>query len=506
MISSNLVSVRSISTAAELNAAISTHLRNHHLANAIAAFSSNPHHRNTTSWNLLISAYARHGHLDHANNLFDQMPHRDIISWNAILAAHRLTGEHLKAFHRFVYMLRLNFRPTSSTLSTIISASPPAAVPQLHVAVFRSGHESNTIVGTALVGGYTSTGDAVSVRRAFEDIPFKNSVSWTALIVGCMRLGRTADAFHAFEKMPERTTVATTALISGLIADGELAQARRCFDAAENRNAVTWTAIITGYLQYGYFSDALHLFAAAPKPNRFTFSAALAASARLCSLRSGESIHARILKSGEPLDTILATGLIDMYGRCGDADAASAAFAAAADYSVAVRNAMIGAMGMNGRGTAATEEFRQMVAAGVAPDGTTFVHVLVACVHGGLVEEGEKVFRAMLKEFKVRISKEHIGCMVDLYARAGRKTEAEAMTKLMPTGPDAAAVVAAAAAGGWVEVEEEMGAGGYALIARVYGERGEWEKVREIKERMEAAAGRKGKLRGVSWVESTGVN
>ncbi|PKU88152.1 Pentatricopeptide repeat-containing protein [Dendrobium catenatum] len=343
------------------------------------------------------------------------MPHRNIVSWNAILAAHRLAGEHLKAFRRFVCMLRLNFRPTSSTLSTIISASPPAAVAQLHVAVFRSGHKSNTIVGTAL--------------------------------------------------------------ISGLIADGELAKARRCFDAAENRNAVTWTAIITGYLRYGHFSDALHLFAAAPKLNRFTFSAALAASARLCSLRSGESIHARILKSGEPLDTILATALIDMYGRCGDADAASAA----ADYSVAVRNAMIGAMGMNGRGTAATEEFRQMVAAGVAPDGTTFVHVLAACVHGGLVEEGEKVFRAMLKEFKVRISKEHIGCMVDLYGRAGRKAEAEAMAK---------------------EVEEEMGAGGYALIARVYGERGEWEKVREVKKRMEAAAGRKGKLRGLSWVES----
>lgn len=193
-----------------------------------------------------------------------------------------------------------------------------------------------------------------------------------------------------------------------------------------------------------------------------------------------------------------------MYGRCGEADAASAAFGASADHSVAVWNAVIGAMGMNSRGTVATEELWRMVATGVAPDETTFVLVLSACVHGGLVEEGEKVFGAMLKEFKVRISKEHYGCMVELYGRAGRKQEAEAMAKLMPAGPDATAALAVAAAGGWVEVEEEMGTGGLALLARVYGERGQWEKVWQIKQRMESAAAveKKGKQRGVSWVEA----
>ncbi|KAK8968626.1 Pentatricopeptide repeat-containing protein [Platanthera guangdongensis] len=341
------------------------------------------------------------------------MPHRDIISWNAVIAAHRIAGDPLKSFHRFLDMLRLSFRPTCSTLATIISASPPAAISQLHAAVLQSGHHSNTIVGTALVGGYT--------------------------------------------------------------AGGNLAEARLHFDAVENRNAFTWTVMVAGYLRRGCFSDALCLFAAAPRPNPFACSAALAASAGLCSLRCGESIHAQILKGGTPLDAALATALVDMYGRCGEADKAADS---SAGGSVAAWNAMIGAMGRNGRSAEATEGLRGMTAAGLAPDGTTFVHVLSACAHGGLIEEGRKIFGAMEREFRVRAGKEHYGCMVDMYGRAGMKEEAELAAEAMP---------------------EEMGAGGYALMARVYGERGKWEKVKEMKRRMEDA---KHKQRGASWVES----
>lgn len=399
-------------------------------------------------------------------------------------------------------MLRLDFRPTGSTLATVISASPPAAVSQLHSAILRSGHHSNTIVGTALIGGYTSSGDAAALRRAFDDIPIKNCITWTALIAGFMRSGETADARRAFNCMPHKTAAACAVLISGYIANGDLVNARLCFDdASENRNAFTWTAMVTGYLRHGCYSDALRLFCTTPRPNRFTYSAALAASARLCSLRSGESIHARILKSGDPVDEFIATALVDMYGRCGEADAASAAFSDSANDSVAVWNAVIGAMGRNGRAVEATTELRRMEAAGVAPDGTTFVNALSACAHGGLVEEGEKLFETMEREYSVIVAKEHYGCMVDLYGRAGMKEKAEAAAEAMPAGPDVAAAIAAAAAEGSVKLKGEIGAGGYSLMARVYGESGNWKKVREMKERMVEAARRKRKQRGASWLE-----
>ncbi|KAG0470550.1 hypothetical protein HPP92_017250 [Vanilla planifolia] len=499
------LSVRFISSSAELNNVIAAHLQDDRLATAAAVFYAHPHHRNTTTWNLLISGYVRRGLPHVAEDLFDHMPQRDIVSWNAILAADRRFGDHFKAFLRFLHMLRLGIRPTGSTLATIIPASPPNAVPQLHSIVVHSGYESNTIICTALVGAYASSGDEPALRRAFEEIPHKNSVSWTAVINGYMQVSHTARARRAFEEMPEKTTVACTALITGYIANGYLAEARQSFDEAVNRNAVTWTAMVAGYLKNGCFVEALCLFFAAPRPNLFTYSAALTAAAGLCSLFCGKSIHARYVKSGLPPDAILVTALVDMYGKCGDADSAATAFGcAASDHAspatVAMWNALIAAMGRNGRAEAAVSMLRRMLSTELEPDSTTFVHVLSACAHAGLVEEGERIFGAMEREFGIKASKEHYGCMVDIYGRAGRKEEAEAVAMAMPAGPDAAAAVAAATAGAFVEVREEMKTGGYALMARVFGERGEWGRVREMKEKMEVTASEERKPRGLSWV------
>ena len=127
-----------------------------------------------------------------------------------------------------------------------------------------------------------------------------------------------------------------------------------------------------------------------------------------------------------------------MYAKCGDLFFAKYLFEKMSDRNVVTWTAMIGGLGAHGFSREALKVFDEMVQAGVQPDAMVITAVLSACVHGGLVEDGERAFREMEERFGVKPTVEHVTCMVEIMGRAGRLEEAEVLVEGMECEPDEA--------------------------------------------------------------------
>jgi pentatricopeptide repeat protein len=158
---------------------------------------------------------------------------------------------------------------------------------------------------------------------------------------------------------------------------------------------------------------------------------------------------------------------------------------------------MIGGLAMHGKGEDAIQLFRVMEREMVVPDGITFVNVLAACAHSGLVEEGRYYFRYMTEVHGVEPAKEHYGCMVDLLARTGKLGEAKKVLDEMPMSPDASvlgALLGACKIHGNLELGEWVGkrvielepdnSGRYVMLANIYASHGKWEQVACVRKLM----------------------
>jgi pentatricopeptide repeat protein len=129
-------------------------------------------------------------------------------------------------------------------------------------------------------------------------------------------------------------------------------------------------------------------------------------------------------KNEVDMDAMLGTALIDMYGKCRCVDMAFEIFSQIIYQNVFVCTATIAANSMEGHALEATSLYLEMEERGVKPDHETFIALLTACSHGGLVDKGYKVFQ-------------QIGCMVGLLGRVGSLEETVKFIERMPTEPDA---------------------------------------------------------------------
>ena len=458
--------------------------------------------------------------MQHAHHMFDQMPMKDVVSWNTMLSGLHKTKNPEGVYLWLLQMGRVGFRPNEYTVSIVISAVLDSVfnvlVSQFHARAVCLALNLGVFVGSALMRGYANVGDRVGLQRVFEDILVKDVTSWNALVSGYMELGCIVEAQGVFDVMPERNIVSWTSLVNGYIGNKKINEARSVFNKMSERNVVSWTVMISGYVQNQKFMDALNIFIWMLKlgywPNQFTFSSVLDACAGCSSLLMGQQVHSSILKFGVPGDVILSTSLVDMYAKCGDIEAAFSVFESIPKKNLVSWNSIIGGYARHGLATRALEEFERMIKVGVRPDEVTFVNVLSACGHGGLIEEGEKYFNSMV-EYAIKAGVEHYACMVDLYGRAGKLEKAENLIKEMPFEPDVVVWGALLGACG-LHSSLELGQVAaericklkndhpavYSMLSKIHGEKGVWSSVIEIREMMKER--RVKKQKAGSWVES----
>lgn len=428
----------------------------------------------------LVSMYGKCRDLDAAKQVFNSMESHDTVMWNAMIATCQQQEDSMEAANLFVLMQEREIQPDKSTFVSVISAYASTRRINggrfVHICIVKFGLDSLLDVTNALVHMHGMCGFVEDAWSVFYHIEQPDVVSWNSMIAACAQEGSFNEAFHLFHEMldvhvePTRATflnmlsaciapealsvgksihefiseargeldmLVATALIDMYSKCGAAEDARLVFDAVERPDVICWNAMIVCYAQQGLYGiQALLLFQKmiqrGSKPDKITFSSILSACADLGALLEGKLIYTCIVENGFDSEIGTVHALIHMYGKCGRLDEARALFNRLRPKELISWNAMITAYSQQGYGKQAVEFYEKMLQEDVRPDEVTFVSLLSACSHAGLIDEGHGYFISMSVVYNLSPSLEHYVCLIDLFGRAGWLEEAEDLIQVMP--------------------------------------------------------------------------
>ncbi|THU47913.1 hypothetical protein C4D60_Mb09t20680 [Musa balbisiana] len=442
--------------------------------------------------NALLSAYSSCGFIGLARKVFDEIPNRNVVSWNSIISGYAQAGDCVEAFNMFRAMRNSNVESDGFTLVSLLSACAQAGNLGLgrvaHHYVVITGVSVDLIAANALLDMYGKCGELFVAQKCFNRMALRNVVSWTSMVC-------------AFAK------------------HGLLDVARSWFDQIPERNVVSWNAMISCYVQHGLFREGLNLYTHMQSsrviPDEVTLVAVLSACSQTGDLVTGKEIHEDMTERITKPSVTLFNSLVDMYAKCGSVDIALDIFRVMPEKTVVSWNVIIGAFAIHGCAFDAIELFRQMICEGFSPDTITFTRLLCACSHGGLLEVGKYYFEAMSIDYKVPYEIEHYACMVDLLGRGGQIEQAVELIRSMPMKPDIViwgALLGACRIHGNMKTGEEVmkqllelesdSGGLYVLVSNMYSERHRWEDMKKIREHMKKSQIKK--CRAISSIEING--
>ncbi|PSS21641.1 Pentatricopeptide repeat-containing protein [Actinidia chinensis var. chinensis] len=406
----------------------------------------------------LVDMYAKCSNMCYAGNVFDEMPERNLVSWNAMIVGFLQNKLYDGAVGFFRKIIRERLGPNQVSFSSVLSAC------------------ANT--------GMLDTGKqihGVAVKQGLITLAYvKNSL------------------MDMYSKC-------------GIFGD-----AVKLFQTIGDRDVVTWNVMVMGWVQNDNFEKACNYFWVMRRegvsPDEASFSTVLHAAANLAALDQGTLIHDQIIKTGYGRNMCVRSSLITMYEKCGSLADARWVFQESEHRNVVCWTAMISACQHHGHANRVIELFEEMLEEGMKPDYITFVCVLSACGHTGCVEEGFAYFNSMTEIHNMSPGPEHYACMVDLLGRAGRLQEAKKFAESIPIKPNASvwgALLGACRNHGdlemGIEVAERLfeiepnNSGNYVLLANMYSHRGRLAEANEVRRLMRVNGLRK--ETGCSWID-----
>ncbi|XP_073006932.1 pentatricopeptide repeat-containing protein At4g19191, mitochondrial [Typha latifolia] len=501
----------------------------------------------------MVDAYVKSRQLENARNLFEEIPNRDAAAWNCIIMGFSELGslENVLGFFRLMRLDEMN--PDSVTVVSLTRScgyqKKLGLLRVVHCLAIQVGVTSDVSVANTLIAAYCKCEDLDGAELVFAEIPIemRSVVSWNSMISGYAYVGRSKeviDFFHQMVKDGLRPDVSTTvsllssfassgsilegmlvhslAIKSGMDSDvsvlntlislyskcGDVEAARDCFDKMAKRTCVSWTALISGYTQRGDIDEATNLFfameATGERPDAVTVVALLSACSQIGALELGRLMNRYALANGFAENILVGNALIDMYAKCGYIGEAQRLFDSMSERTIISWTAMIMGYAMNGDFIKALDLFTQMLDAGLKPNHVTFLAVLQACVHGGLLEKGWSYFHMMSEMYGIVPRLEHYASMIDLLGRQGRLNEALDFIKSMPLEPDSGvwgALLGACISRSETDIGEYVAnrlfelepqtAVSYVGMANIYAAKERWKGVAEIRTMMKQKKARK---------------
>ncbi|GAB2216710.1 hypothetical protein Droror1_Dr00024487 [Drosera rotundifolia] len=367
--------------------------------------------------------------------------------------------------------------------------------------LFREMEVRDVVSWNSMIGGLVKGGELRDARKLFDGMPVRDSVSWNTMLDGYVKAGEMEVAFELFERMPERTVVSWSTMISGYSEAGDMEMARMLFDRMPVKTLVPWTIIISGYAKKGPVKEALRLYdemwKVHSKPDEGVLISILAACSESGLLRLGEKVHASVEKLQNVSTVRVLNALIDMYAKCGNMKMALDIFQGMTRRDIVSWNAIIHALGVHGHGETALQLFSRLREEGFRPDGVTFVGLLCACTHIGLVDKGLEYFYSMERDYGVVPEIGHYGCVIDLLRRCGRLREAFRIVKTMPMEPNVViwgTLLGACRMQNAVELAEEVldclkkleptDPGNFSMLSNIYAATGDWPSVANTRMQM----------------------
>ncbi|XP_028792918.1 pentatricopeptide repeat-containing protein At3g13880 [Neltuma alba] len=514
--------------------------------------------------NSLIDMYSKCCQIEQAKLLFETSKVLDEVSWNSMIAGYVRSRVNEEVFELLVKMHRSGMMLSSYTLGSVLKACCTKGMNRfgetLHGYIVKLGLDIDVVVGTALLDMYAKNENLLSAIQIFKFTPNPNLITYNAMIAGFLQAGTNSteyarEALHLFSEMkrqgmkPSKFTFSSilkacigdetfevgkqihaqicknnlqsdefigSALVDLYSFSGSIEDGLRCFNSTPKLDVVSWTSMIAGSVQNGQFENALSLFhqllASGIKPDEFIISSVMGACADMATARSGGQIQSYALKSGIANFTIVQNSQICMYAKSGDIDLAKQTFQETVSADVVSWSVLICSTGQHGFAREALQLFELMITTGIEPNQVTFLGVLTACSHGGLVEEGLQFFETMKKDYGIAASVKHNACIVDLLGRAGRLEDAQnfifdsgfendpvlwrALLSACKVHKDT--VMAKHVADRVIELEPQAAAS-YVLLYNVYNEAGKEKPALEVRKLMQNRGVKKEP--GISWIE-----
>ncbi|CAK7357050.1 unnamed protein product [Dovyalis caffra] len=444
--------------------------------------------------NGLVHFYGLRGCLGLARQVFDEISDRDVVSWTSMIdgySEHNWSDEALRLFDSM--LMYGNAEPNEVTMIAVLSA----CTQKEDLRLGKTCHEY------------------VKTRNVTCSLNLMNSILDMYVKCGCLDSAR-----GIFDTMGARDVFSWTTMVNGYAKSGELELARTLFNEMPERNVVSWNAMIAGYSQNNQPKEALKLFhlmlEAEFVPMENTLVCVLSACGQLGCLDFGHWIHRNFIGTKHSkMSLIVANAFIDMYAKCGVIHEAAKVFNDMPERNLVSWNSMIAAYASHGHAKQALIVFEQMMSEKFKPDDITFVGVLSACSHGGLVAEGREYFQNMKRKYGIEPKREHYACMIDSLGRVGLLEDAYELITKMPMEPSAAAwgalvhgcrihgnvELAKMAAPRLLELDPED-SGTYVLLANACAKGRRWDDVRMARSTMRER--RVKKIPGCSKIEVEG--
>ncbi|KAG6664311.1 pentatricopeptide repeat-containing protein At4g15720 isoform X2 [Carya illinoinensis] len=455
----------------------------------------------------------------------------------------------LSNFHtEFFYCIQRQLR----NCNDIVSAT------SAHSNVFKSGFLNDTFTSNHLINCYVRLQKINDARKLFDEMPAPNVVSWTSLMAGYVDAGQPQMALSLSREMyrssvvPNDFTFATMINACSILADlqvgktvhahveilgfrsnlvvcsslvdmygkcNDVDEARRVFDLMSCRNVVSWTSMITAYAQNAQGHHALQIFREfgvlmLDHPNHFMLASVINACASLGRLVSGKVAHGTVIRRSHDSNDVVASALVDMYAKCGSVSYSEKVFRRIRNPSVISYTSMIVGAAKYGLGNTSLDLFEEMIDRRIKPNDITFVGILHACSHSGLVDEGLEHLKSMHVKHGIIPDAKHYTCVVDMLGRTGRLEEAYQLAKSIQVESDEGALLwgtllSASRLHGRVDIAVEASkrliesnqqvSGAYVTLSNAYALAGQWENVHSLRSEMKRTGVYKEP--GCSWVE-----
>lgn len=448
--------------------------------------------RNVVTWTAMITGYVKVKDLESARRYFNEMPEKSVVSWNAMISGYAQNGFTEEVLRLFNDMMSSGVQPDETTWVSVISSCSSKGDPELAELVVKlldgKGIVMNYYVKTALLDMHAKCGNIKIAKRIFDELgKNRNVVSWNAMISAYTRAGELKSSRELFDKMPER-------------------------------NVVSWNSMISGYAQNGQSAEAIQLFKQMIrtansndlKPDEVTMAVVISACAHLGALELGSWVVKYMIENHIKLSISGYNSLIFMYAKCGSMRDAEKVFQGMEERDVVSYNTLIAGLAAHGNGNQALKFMSKMREEGLEADRITYIGVLTACSHAGLLKEGRQVFESIKTP-----GVDHYACMVDLLGRMGQLDKAKRLIDSMPIEPHAG-VYGALLNASRIHKRLDLGefaadklfqlepnnSGNYILLSNIYASAGRWEDVSRMREIMRQLGVKK--TTGWSWVEYKG--
>ncbi|KAL3512384.1 hypothetical protein ACH5RR_025101 [Cinchona calisaya] len=512
--------------------------------------------------NALIDMYSKCGFLDEAQIVFDMNQSKNVVSWNSIIGGYSREGDVDGTFNLLREMqsgkLKANEVTVLNVLPVCSGVSELMSLKELQGYSIRHGFVNDELLANAFIAAFARCGSLSTAECLFDRLEGKTVSSWNAFIAGCALNGESSKALDVYLEMkhsgiePDSVSIGSLLMactdlkslwlgkqIHGFVLRNGLERdqftltsllllyfsceiainSKVLFDNMTNKGLVSWNAMIAGYSHNKLPSAALNIFremvADGIQPNEYTIMSVLGTISQFSALRLGQETHCYALKVHLMKDSLINCSIIDMYAKSGSIESSQKVFEQLQDKDTASCSAMISGYAIHGQGKEADMLFQNMNKLGLKPNHFTFIGILIACNHAGLIEQGLKYLSEMHTLHKIERKLEHYACVVDMLGRVGLFADALELIAKMPVQPDGR-IWSSLLSSCRIHNDFDLGkkfaqkllelepnrAESYVLVSNFFAGSGKWDDVRRVRGRMKEIGLQKDV--GCSWTEIGG--